>query len=274
MAPPVIQARDLSARHGRASGVVAALNGLDFVVPAGQFVAVIGPSGAGKTTLMRCLTGFVRPCAGHLVVNGHDLVQANARQLRRLRQSVATVAQGYNLIERASALDNVLIGRLGHMRGWRRLLGLFPPADRTRALAALHDLGLPERVHQRVDRLSGGERQRVAIARALVQEPRIVLADEPAASLDIALTRLVLDALAARNRTHGLTVVVNLHDLDLARRYATRILALRRGRLVFDGAPAGLDTALERVIYDDETEEARAANRGCGGTVRPAPAPA
>lgn len=248
---PAVVACGLRAGYGRLPHHLAALDGLDFDVPAGQFVAIIGPSGAGKTTLMRCLTGFVSPSAGRLVVDGVDIGRAGRRALRRLRRSVATVAQSYNLVERSSALDNVLFGRLGHIPTWRSLLGLFPASDVTGAISALQELGLADHAHQRVDQLSGGERQRVAIARALVQESRIVLADEPAASLDVSLTRLVLDALTSLNREYGLTVIVNLHDLDLARSYAARILALRHGQLVFDGAPRELDGAMEKEIYRD-----------------------
>jgi phosphonate transport system ATP-binding protein len=247
---PVVAADRLEVRYRASSGDVLALDGLSFAVPAGQMVAVIGKSGAGKSTLLRCLTGFVKPTSGRLAVDGVEVAGAGGRALRRLRRRVAVVPQSYNLVERATALDNVLFGRLGHIAGWRSLLGLFPRSDVARASSALADLGLAERARQRVDSLSGGERQRVAIARALVQEPALVLADEPAASLDVSLTRLVLDTLAALNRERGVTILVNLHDLALARQYAGRILALRNGRLVFDGAPRELTPAAEQEIYD------------------------
>jgi phosphonate transport system ATP-binding protein len=248
---PMIEAQDLRVTYPSPRGrpAVAALDGLSFAVQEGEFVAVIGPSGAGKTTLLRSLTGFVRPSAGRLVVSGCDVAQARTAQLRRLRREVATISQQFDLVERASALDNVLIGRLGQIATLPSLFGWFPTCDRRLAWAALAELGLAPRALERADRLSGGERQRVAIARALVQRPRLVLADEPAASLDVALTRLVLDILRRLNREHGVSVVVNLHDLDLARSYAARVLALRDGRLVLDGTIHRLTGALQQEIY-------------------------
>jgi phosphonate transport system ATP-binding protein len=261
---PIIEAERVRVTYGAPRGQpeVVAIESLSFSVQAGDFVAVIGGSGAGKTTLLRSLTGFVRPSAGRLVVNGCDVARARPGQLHGLRREVAMVAQHFNLVERASALDNVLIGRLGQVGTLPSLLGWFPRRDRRLASATLGELGLARRALQRADRLSGGERQRVAIARALVQQPRLVLADEPAASLDISLARLVLDSLRRLNREHGVTVLVNLHDLDLAKAYAARILALRGGRLVLDGTPAQLTGALQQEIYhgadpDADTSEGR-----------------
>lgn len=234
----------------------AALDNLSLTVAAGAFVAVIGRSGAGKTTLLRTLTGFVRPSAGRLTVNGLDVAGARGAHLRRLRRETATIYQHFNLVERSSVLDNVLIGRLGYVGTLRSLLGWFPERDRRLAYETLCEFGLGDRATQRADKLSGGERQRVAIARALVQQPRLVLADEPAASLDVSLTRVVLETLRTLNREQGLTVVVNLHDLTLARAYADRILALREGRLVFDGSPASLTRAVQKEIYHDGSKHA------------------
>lgn len=252
-ASPLVQARNLQVSYAVPPGQprISALNGVSFDVAPGEFVAVIGQSGAGKTTLLRCLSGFVRPNAGSLEVAGMDVGRARSGELRRLRRETATVSQHFGLIERASALDNVLVGRLGYVSTMRSLVAWFPKRDRDLAYVTLCDFGLADRALQRVDRLSGGERQRVAIARALVQRPRMVLADEPAASLDISLTRFVLETLHGLNREQGLTVVANLHNLHLARSYASRIIALRRGRVVFDGAPARLTRAIQWEIYDD-----------------------
>jgi phosphonate transport system ATP-binding protein len=258
MLPPIIQASRLDVRFERPGQFpVPALNGLDLSIAEGEFVAVIGSSGAGKTTLLRCLTGFVRPSAGRLIVDGTDVVAARRSELYRLRRRVATIYQHFNLVERASALENTLHGRLGHVRSWRGLLGVFPPRDQTLAYETLIDLGLGERALQRVDRLSGGERQRVAIARALVQAPRIVLADEPAASLDVALTRLVIETLHEQHRRSGLTVLVNMHDLELAKSHATRVVGLRHGVKVFDGATSDLNDEIVSDIYDREAAPER-----------------
>jgi phosphonate transport system ATP-binding protein len=252
---PIITAKDLHVGYTVPPGQppVSALNGVSFDITPGEFVAVIGQSGAGKTTLLRCLTGFVRPPAGSLVVAGVDVGQARAAELRRLRRETATVSQHFGLIERASALDNVLVGRLGYVGTLRSLISWFPKPDRDLAYSTLCDFGLADRALQRVDRLSGGERQRVAIARALVQRPRLVLADEPAASLDISLTLFVLETLRRLNREQNLTVVTNLHNLRLARTYASRIIALREGISVFDGPPAQLTDTIQREIYHGGT---------------------
>lgn len=227
---------------------IVALRNLHLTVYPGEVVAIIGPSGAGKTTLLRCLTGFVRPDAGELVVEGTDARRASRRELNALRRRVATVYQHFNLVERVSALGNVLHGRLGHIRTLRGVLGIYPHADRLLAYRTLAAVGLADRALTRVDRLSGGERQRVAIARALVQLPRIVLADEPAASLDLSLTETVLEALVERRRRDGLTAIVSMHDIGLAKEYATRIVGLRAGTNVFDGSPSDLtDEALEAI---------------------------
>ena len=183
---PVIEADGLCVAYpDRARKTApAALDNVSLTVAPGAFVAVIGRSGAGKTTLLRTLTGFVRPSAGRLIVNGLDVGGARRADLRRLRRETATIYQHFNLVERASVLDNVLIGRLGYVGTPRSLLGWFPESDRQLAYETLCAVGLGDRAMQRADKLSGGERQRVAIARALVQQPRLVLADEPAASLD------------------------------------------------------------------------------------------
>jgi phosphonate transport system ATP-binding protein len=258
-AAPLIVANGLQvayAVHLR-TGSVVALDGVSFRIEPGEFVAIIGRSGAGKSTLLRCLTGFVRPTAGQLLVAGQAVTQASRHRLRRLRRETAMIAQHFGLVERLTALDNVLVGRLGHVRTLPSLLNWFSTADRELAYATLGEFGLAERALTRVDRLSGGERQRVAIARALVQRPRIMLADEPAASLDITLTRLVLETLGRLNRERGLTVVASLHDLSLARTYAARILALRHGRLMFDGSCDTLTDSVQRAIYHaDEQGEA------------------
>lgn len=260
-ASPIISARDLRVRFAVPSGQppVSALNGVSFDVTPGEFLAVIGQSGAGKTTLLRCLTGFVRPNWGGLIVAGVDVTRASASELKRLRRETATVSQHFGLVERASALDNVLVGRLGYVGTLRSLAGWFPKSDRDLAYATLYEFGLGERALRRVDQLSGGERQRVAIARALVQRPRLVLADEPAASLDISLTLFVLDTLRRLNREHNLTVVTNLHNLHLARTYASRIIALRHGVPIFDGPPAQLSDIIQREIYHGGTSGSGAA---------------
>ena len=251
MSATAISAKRLGVRFRRPDhSTVNALNDIDFTIPQGEFTAIIGSSGAGKTTLLRTLTGFVRPTGGELIVDGTSVSSASRQELYALRRRAATIYQHFNLVERVTAIDNVLHGRLGHTSTLRGLLGLYSAQDRTMAWQMLLGLGLGDRALHRVDQLSGGERQRVAIARALVQEPSIVLADEPAASLDIALARQVNETLHELHRHHGITVIVNMHNLEMARTFATRIIGLRRGQKVFDGSTEQLNDEMVEAIYD------------------------
>ena len=225
------------------------LDGVDFEVGAGEIVALIGPSGAGKSTLLRCLNGLVTPTAGNVTVGGATVTGAAPSELRRIRAGIGFVFQQFNLLRRLSVLENVLIGRLARVPVARSLLALFPAGDVARAEATLERVGLGGLAERRVDTLSGGQQQRVAIARALVQEPGLLLADEPMASLDPALAHTVLTLLRRISEEDGLTVVTSLHVLELARLYGRRVLGLRAGRLVYDGPPDGLtDGVAERIF--------------------------
>jgi phosphonate transport system ATP-binding protein len=229
----------------------AALDGIDLVVGRGEFVAVLGRSGAGKTTFLRSLNRLVEPTAGTIRVAGHVVTGAGATELREIRRQIGMVFQQFNLVRRASVLENVLAGRLGYVPAVPSVLGRFPAADREQALGCLAQVGLAHFAHRRADTLSGGEQQRVAIARALAQRPAVVLADEPTASLDPSLTSSIMDILKAINVEHGLTLVVSQHQLETALAYATRIVGLRQGRVAFDGPPAAVTPAVAASIYGD-----------------------
>lgn len=231
-----------------------ALSSVTVDIPDGDFIAVIGLSGAGKSTFLRCLNRLVEPSSGDIVVNGKNVAQLHGRQLQRYRRTVGFIFQQFNLVERATVLDNVLSGRLGYHPTWRGLLGLFTDEDTQIATAAIHAVGLGGREEARVDQLSGGQQQRVAIARAMAQEPQLVLADEPMASLDPRLSDVILGILKDYNEDNGVTVLVNIHVLALARRYAKRILAFNKGELVFDGSVDELDDELEERIYAGSLE--------------------
>ncbi len=196
-----------------------ALRDVSLMIPDGQFVTVIGPSGAGKSTFLRCLNGLVTPTAGEILVDGESLTAAPGEARRRLMARIGFVFQQFNLIKRVSVLDNVLVGRLSHIPEPASLFGIFPRRDRVLADAVLARVGLAELAHRRADTLSGGQQQRVAIARALVQEPRTILADEPMASLDPALSRTIMDLLRRINEEDGITVITTLHVMDLALTY-------------------------------------------------------
>ena len=244
-AGPVLLLEGVSKRYGG----TAALDQVSLAVEAGEIVVLLGPSGAGKSTLFRCVTGLVRPDDGEIRVLGTRLNGLSRRDLRGLRRSIGLVFQQFNLIGRLSALKNVLAGRLGELPFWRVALRAFPQADRQRALASLDAVGLLERAYQRADSLSGGQQQRVAIARALTQEAQIILADEPVSSLDPETARTVLSLLTQLGRERGIAVVCSLHQVELARRFADRIVGLRGGRVVFTGRPEALDEAALDRIY-------------------------
>lgn len=231
-----------------------ALSGVNVTVPDGDFVAVIGLSGAGKSTFLRCLNRLVDPSEGSIRVGARDVATLRGRQLQHYRRTVGFIFQQFNLVQRLTVLDNVLSGRLGYHPTWRGLLGLYTDADRDLALWAIKQVGLSGKEDARVDQLSGGQQQRVAIARAMAQEPQLILADEPMASLDPRLSDVILGILRDYNETKGVTVIVNIHVLDLAKRYAKRVLAFNKGALVFDGPVASLDDALENRIYSGSLE--------------------
>jgi phosphonate transport system ATP-binding protein len=245
----VIRVRDLSKRYP--SGTVA-LDGVTLDVGAGEFVALIGSSGAGKSTFLRCLNGLVTPTAGLVSVDGRPVTGASRNGLRSVRASVGFVFQQFNLLKRLSVLDNVLVGTLSRVDRLRSLLGSFPGGELERARRTLRRVGLAGLEDRRADTLSGGQQQRVAIARALVQEPRVLLADEPMASLDPASSRSVMELLQDINREDGLTVIASLHVLDLAVTYGRRNVGLRAGRVAHDGSPAGLTQAAAEAIFGGE----------------------
>ena len=231
-----------------------ALQDVSVTIPDGDFVAVIGLSGAGKSTFLRCLNRLVDPSAGRIMVNGTDVASLRARSLQRYRRTVGFIFQQFNLVTRLSVLDNVLSGRLGYHPTWRGLLGLYTERDLELALRYIHNVGLAQKERTRVDSLSGGQQQRVAIARAMTQEPQLILADEPMASLDPRLSDVILGILRDYNQEQGVTVLVNIHVIELAKRYAKRILAFNKGRLIFDGPVEQLDGALEEEIYTGSLE--------------------
>lgn len=214
---------------------------------AGEFVVLLGPSGAGKSTMLRALNGLVALTAGALLAEGDTAID-NAAALRTHRRKTAMVFQQHQLIGRLTALDNVLTGRLGHHHGLRTLFP-FPVRDRRAALEALDRVHLLDRALTRVDQLSGGQQQRVGLARAFAQEPRIILADEPVASLDPATARHVLALIHDICKAQGIAAVVSLHQVDLAKAFADRIIGIHAGRIVFDGTPARLDDATTALIY-------------------------
>lgn len=245
----MIQLEHIDVAYGRDRPVLA-LESLR--IAPGERVAIIGPSGAGKSTLLRCLKGFVRPRRGKVEVLGVNLACACQPARRAANQRVALIYQQFRLVPRLSVLENTLCGRLGHTRRWRSLLGWFTPEDTRAAWAAIIEVGLAKKVHQRADTLSGGEQQRVAVARAVAQEPELILADEPVSSLDPAWAADVLELLTTVQAHHHATLVMTLHQPELARRFAQRIIGLRAGHIVWDGPAGDLTDGNLQALYGSD----------------------
>ena len=231
-----------------------ALNDVSFEVQDGEFLAVIGLSGSGKSTLLRCINRLIEPSSGKIIWNDMDITAAPTSELRNIRRQIGMVFQQFNLVKRSSVLTNVLSGRLGYVSPYQSMFNYFSPADHQRAMENLEQLGLADKAHVRADSLSGGQQQRVGIARALMQEPKLVLADEPVASLDPVLAHSILKYLEQMNKERGITVLCSLHFLDLVHRYATRAIALKDGQVVFEGLPKEIDDAQFKAIYGQEAE--------------------
>ncbi|WP_165049482.1 MULTISPECIES: phosphonate ABC transporter ATP-binding protein [unclassified Adlercreutzia] len=234
-----------------------ALDDVTFSLRRGEFVSIIGSSGAGKSTFLRCVNRLVVPTSGVVEFDGREVCTASRRELRALRRRIAMVFQHYNLVGRSTAVENVLQGRLGYKSALAGSLGIFTEEEKHRAFQALEQVGLSDFAYARADSLSGGQKQRVGIARSLVQDPLLMLADEPIASLDPKSSRTVMDRLRWAADELGIACLVNLHQVDFALEYSDRIIALSGGRKVFDGVPSELDDATVKAIYDGNHDSAQ-----------------
>jgi len=232
-----------------------ALDDISFVVNPGDFMVIIGLSGSGKSTLMRCINRLIEPSSGKIFIDDVEVTTLKPDELRALRRQIGMIFQQFNLVKRSSVLTNVLSGRLGYVPPTWALSNYFPRDIKEQAMLNLARVGIPEKASTRADQLSGGQQQRVGIARALRQEPRVILADEPVASLDPATAHSVLKYIEEMNKNDGITVLCALHFLSLARRYGTRLIALKAGRIVFTGYPQDIDEARFKEIYGEEAVE-------------------
>jgi len=231
-----------------------ALRDVSFEVPDGQFLAIIGLSGSGKSTLLRCINRLVEPTAGTVFWNDENITEATQEDLRLIRRKIGMVFQQFNLVHRSTVITNVLAGRLGYVNPAMALINRFPRSDMTKAFAQLQRVGLAEKAKARADELSGGQQQRVGIARAMMQDPEMILADEPVASLDPVLAHSIMQSLELINSEGRVTVLCSLHFLDLVHRYADRAIALNQGEIVFDGEPQAIDDERFKAIYGQEAE--------------------
>jgi len=234
-----------------------ALNDVSFQLEEGEFLVIIGLSGSGKSTLLRCINRLVDPTSGEMWFDNQDIAKASGTKLRRIRRQIGMIFQQFNLVKRSSVLTNVISGRLGYMEPLWSLVGYVPPKIRKDAMQALKQVGIPDKANNRADELSGGQQQRVGIARALMQNPKIILADEPVASLDPVLAYSILDYLEKLNTEQGMTVICSLHYLDLVQRYATRVIGLRDGVIVYEGTREDIQSITDeqfRQIYGEDAQ--------------------
>jgi phosphonate transport system ATP-binding protein len=234
----------------------AALKGVTFQMEKGEFIVVIGPSGAGKSTLLRSVNRLVNPTSGEINFKNQNIVKARASHLRKVRREVGMIFQGFNLVERKSVLNNVLHGRLGYMNTFKAMLSLFSNQDKEEAKQLLHRVGLGSQMYKRADELSGGQQQRVGIARAIAQKPDLILADEPIASLDPVSSETIMNHLYTICQEEGIACLCNLHQVDVAKKYASRIIGIHAGEKVFDGKPEELtDAMIERIYHGTKKEK-------------------
>lgn len=244
-----ISIEDISVTYG--SHQPPALEHVSLQLKQGEFIGIIGSSGAGKSTLIRCINLLVKPTSGSIVWDGMELTRMSEKELRHIRTNIGMIFQQFNLVPRITVLTNVLLGALGSRSSWKNWLGYFSKDERELALQSLEQVGLKSYIGQRVENLSGGQQQRVAIARLLMQNPKIILGDEPVASLDPVISRSIMDSLLEIHRRNKLITLINLHDVELAKQYATRIIGLSRGKVVFDGSPSEVTPEIQQLIYQD-----------------------
>jgi len=235
-------------------GGTQALTDVSFKVKPGEFMAVIGLSGSGKSTLLRCINRLIEPTEGQVIWKGEDITAASQDEMLRIRRKIGMIFQHFNLVSRSRVITNVLTGRLGYVNPAMSLVNRFPKSDLEMAIKQLDRVSIADQAYKRADELSGGQQQRVGIARAMMQEPEIILADEPVASLDPVLAHSIMQHLETINKEEGVMVLCSLHFLDLVHRYADRAIALNEGKLMFDGTPEEIDDAKFKEIYGKEAE--------------------
>lgn len=239
-----------------------ALDDVSFTVEDGEFLVIIGLSGSGKSTLLRCINRLIDPTEGQILWNGEDITKVKGEQLRNLRRQVGMIFQQFNLVKRSSVMLNVLSGRLGYVNPWKSLVYKFSSDDRKKGLAALEMVGITDQANKRADELSGGQQQRVGIARALMQDPKMILADEPVASLDPVLAHTILGYLEKLNKERDITIICSLHYLDLVQRYSSRVIGLRDGKIAWEGSQDDIRKMTDSEFKDIYGEEAERVNAG------------
>ncbi|MDQ0185976.1 phosphonate ABC transporter ATP-binding protein [Cytobacillus sp. FSL R5-0569] len=231
------------------------LTNIDFTVETGEFLSVIGPSGAGKSTLLRCINRLVEADSGEILFNGENILKLGRKSLRKERANIGMIFQHYNLVPRLTVIENVLHGRFGYKSTLQGMFGIFSEEEKERAFYLLEKLGIAEHAYKRCDQLSGGQQQRVGICRALIQDPKLILCDEPIASLDPHSSKVIMDYLKSITEEMGITCIVNLHQVEVAQSYSNRIIGLNKGHLVFNGPNRQLDSLHIGEVYGMDTRE-------------------
>lgn len=242
----MLDIKNLEKRYGKNEPV---LTGLNLTVEGSSVVSIVGASGAGKSTLLRCINRLVEPTSGQILLNGVDMAKVSGAELRQARRNIGMVFQGFNLIDRLTVMENVLSGRLGYVSLYRAITRKFPQSDIERAFQLMERVGIAHYANKRADQLSGGERQRVAVVRALMQEPQILLADEPTASLDPKTSQQIMSLLRSLASEMNLPVLINIHNVTQARMYTDRIVGMRHGQMIFDGGPKDFNQDALDAIY-------------------------
>ena len=245
-----------------------ALKDVSFSVPDGEFLVVIGLSGSGKSTMLRCINRLIDPTEGEILWNGVDLAQLKGEDLRKARRKIGMIFQHFNLVKRSPVLTNVLAGRLGYTSSWSSVLGRFSTDDKEKAFKAIKRLGITDQTYKRASELSGGQQQRVGVARALMQDPEMILADEPVASLDPVLAHSIMQYLEILNKEDKMTMICSLHYLDLVQRYATRVIGLKDGKLVYEGSKTDIRAMTDEQFKDIYGQDAERVGGGLEGDLR------
>lgn len=242
----LLKVKDISKEY---KGGTKALSNIDFSVENGEFVSIIGPSGAGKSTILRCINRMINATEGSITFDEKNIEELNKKGLRELRTKIGMIFQNYNLVERLSVIENVLHGRLGYKSAIAGIIGSYTEEEKKRAFEILEKLGLEDQAYKRCDQLSGGQKQRVGIARALIQDPKLMLCDEPIASLDPNSSKIIMDQLKNINKEMGITCILNLHQVDVAMKYSDKIIGINGGKTIFNGKPSELTKEKIHEIY-------------------------
>lgn len=249
---PILEFKNVSKMY---DNVTKALEDINFTVEEGEFVSIIGPSGAGKSTLLRCINRLIDISCGVVMLDGQDITHVKGKELRDVRTKTGMIFQHYNLVDRLSVIENVLHGTLGKKSTLSGMVGHYTEEEKNTAFEILKELGLEQQVYKRCDELSGGQKQRVGIARAIMQQPKLILCDEPIASLDPKASKVIMDQLAEINKNKKITCIVNLHQVDVAMKYSQRIIGVAGGKIVYDGSPEKLDQETIHRIYQSSASD-------------------